>query len=64
MIEISVSRELAAEHPGFLAGCRARGHQVQVFGTSLEGPESGIAETRGPDHMPAAADIGEPEPGE
>ena len=31
MIEISISRELAAEHPGFMAGCAERGHQVEVF---------------------------------
>ena len=29
MIEISISRELAAEHPGFMAGCAERGHQVR-----------------------------------
>jgi hypothetical protein len=32
MIEISVSRELAAAHPGFMAGCADRGHGVEVFG--------------------------------
>ena len=33
MIEISISRELADEHPGFMAGCAERGHAVQVFGS-------------------------------
>ena len=60
MIEISINRELAAEHPGFLAVCAERGHQVQVFGTSRERPESDTAETRGPDDMPDAACIGPP----
>ena len=31
MIEISISRELAAAHPGFMAGCAERGHAVEVF---------------------------------
>ena len=62
MIEISISRELAAEHPGFLAGCAERGHQVQVFGTTHEPPESDAAETRDPDDMPDAAYIGQPDP--
>jgi hypothetical protein len=63
MIEISISRELAAEHLGFLAGCAERGHQVQIFGTSREQPESGAAETPSPDDMPDAACIGQPSPG-
>ena len=63
MIEISISRELAAEHSGFLAGCAARGHRVQVFGTSLEQRESDAAEPCDSDDQPAAADAGEPEPG-
>lgn len=32
MIEIRVSRELAAAHPGFMAGCAEREHRVEVFG--------------------------------
>ena len=60
MIEVSISRELAAEYPGFLAGCAERGHQVQVFGTTREQPESGAAETLSPDDMPDAACIGQP----
>ena len=31
MIEISISRELADAHPGFMAGCAERGHAVSVF---------------------------------
>ena len=31
MIEISISRELAAAHPGFMASCGERGHAVAVF---------------------------------
>ena len=31
MIEISISRELATAHPGFISGCVKRGHQVHMF---------------------------------
>ena len=31
MIEISISRELADAHPGFMAGCAERGHAISVF---------------------------------
>ena len=31
MIEISISRELADAHPGFMASCAQRGHAVNVF---------------------------------
>jgi len=55
MIEISISRELAAEHAGFLASCAERGHQVQVFGASGAQPESDAAKTRDPKDMPEAA---------
>ena len=37
MIEISISRELAAKHPGFIAGCAERGHQVEVFDDARSG---------------------------
>jgi len=37
MIEISISRELAADHPGFMAGCAERGHQVEVFNDARSG---------------------------
>jgi hypothetical protein len=60
MIEISISREFAAEHPGFLAGCAERGHDVQVFGTSDARLASHTAETGDPDSLPDAAYIGQP----
>jgi hypothetical protein len=63
MIEISISRELAAEHAGFLAGCAERCHQVQVFGIGRRQPESDASETRDPDDMPDAACIDKPDPG-
>ena len=31
MIEISINRDLADVHPGFMAGCAQRGHAVNVF---------------------------------
>ena len=33
MIEISISRELATAHRGFMASCAQRGHAVSVFGS-------------------------------
>jgi hypothetical protein len=39
MIEISISRELAAAYPGFIAGCAQRGHRVEVFGEATERAE-------------------------
>jgi len=37
MIEISISRELAADHPGFMAGSAECGHQVEVFDDARSG---------------------------
>jgi len=37
MIEISISRELADEHRGFMAGCAERGHRVEVFDDARSG---------------------------
>ena len=31
MLEISISSEMAAEHPRFMAECSERGHRVEVF---------------------------------
>ena len=62
MIEISISRELATEHAGFLAGCAERGHRVQVFGAAHEPPESDAAEARDPDGRPDAAYVDQPDP--
>ena len=31
MIEISISSEVADEHPRFMAECADRGHRVEVF---------------------------------
>jgi hypothetical protein len=42
MIKISISPELAAAHPGFMAGCAERGPHVDVVGdvaASSSGPE-------------------------
>ena len=59
VIEISISRELAAEHPGFVVGCAERSHGIEVFGTSHERPESAAAETRDRDDVPDAGYIGQ-----
>jgi hypothetical protein len=41
MIKISISNELAAEHPEFMAGCAERGHRVEVFGEATAGSTVG-----------------------
>ena len=46
MVEISISSELAAAHPVFMAGCAECGHQVEVFenaGTGAEAREVSVA---------------------
>ena len=43
MIEISISRELADAHPGFMARCAQRGHAVSVFDS--DGPAARPHET-------------------
>lgn len=45
VIEISINRDLAADQPGFMAGCAERGHRVEVFSDSHERSESDSAET-------------------
>jgi hypothetical protein len=62
MIKISISRELAADHPDFLAGRAERGHRVEVFGNRPESPESHAAEACNPDDLADAAHIGQPHP--
>ena len=36
MIEISISTELAAEHPRFMTECGGPGHRVEVFDSGDE----------------------------
>ena len=43
MIEISISRELADAHPGFMAHCADRGHAISVFDS--DGPAARPHET-------------------
>ena len=43
MIEISISRELADAHPGFMASCAQRGHAISVFDSAA--PEARPHET-------------------
>jgi hypothetical protein len=46
MIEISISRELAGEHPRFTAECAERGHRVEVFASNAGVSErAAVAET-------------------
>jgi hypothetical protein len=51
MIEISISRELADAHPGFIAGCAKRGHRVQVIANPVAGGDATApaGELGGPD---------------
>ena len=41
MLDISISSELAGEHPGFMAACATRGHQVNEFGDAEPAGTSG-----------------------
>jgi len=41
MLEISISSEMAAEHPSFMAECLERGHRVEVLASCAETRESG-----------------------
>ena len=41
MLEISISNEMAAEHPRFMAECVERGHRVEVFASCAATRESG-----------------------
>ena len=41
MLEISISSEMAAEHPRFMAECLERGHRVEVFAPCAETRVSG-----------------------
>ncbi len=36
MLEITISRDLAAAHPDFMAGCVQRGHRVGGFQLTLQ----------------------------
>jgi hypothetical protein len=40
MIEISISRELADAHPGFMATSAQRGHAISVFDSDRPGARS------------------------
>jgi hypothetical protein len=44
MLQISISSELAAEHPRFVAECAGRGHTIEVVGPDAE---NGQAATEG-----------------
>jgi hypothetical protein len=58
VIEISISRELAADHPGFVMCCAERGHRIEVFGASHERPDSDATEAPDSDDMLDADDVG------
>ena len=45
MIEISISRELADAHRGFMASCAQRGHAINVFDS--DGPRPALTRPPG-----------------
>ncbi len=63
MIEISISSELAAAHPGFMAGCAERGHRMEVFGGNRDGSDSPGAKTDERHELRDAAYTGRRPPG-
>ena len=63
MLEIAISRELAAAHPDFMAGCAQPYLRVEVFGDAHERPEARAAtDTPDPDRVPDAVYIGQRHP--
>ena len=56
MLQISISSEIAAEHPRFMAECSERGRRVEVFASCAETRESG----GGPRTSVDVAGVGQP----
>ena len=50
-MDISISSELAGEHPGFMAACAARGHEVDVFGGAEPAGRADAGNSRRPDRV-------------
>ena len=66
MIEISISRELADAHPGFMAGCAERGHAISVFDSdspAARSHETARAETHLAGDHAAGVPMGDRTPG-
>jgi hypothetical protein len=67
MIEISISRELADDHPSFVAHCADRGHAISVFDSDESAARSdetaGAATDLVGDHNTAGLSLGDRTPG-
>ena len=67
MIEISISRQLADVHAGFMAGCANRGHAISVFdsdGSAARPDEiAGAATDLVADHNATWVSMGDRTPG-
>jgi hypothetical protein len=66
MIEISISRELADAHPGFMAHCAHRGHAISVFDSdrpAARSHETAGAETHLAGDHAAGVPMGDRTPG-
>ncbi len=64
MLTIAISDDLAGEHPGFMAGCATRGHQVNVFGRARDaGQTVDAAADRAGDRDPRVRGSGQEEEG-
>ena len=48
MLKISISSELAAEHPRFMAAGAADGREVQVFGATEPETKTSLADEESP----------------
>ena len=55
MLDISISSELAGEHPGFMAACATRGHQVNVFGDAEPAGRADAGSNRRADRVASMA---------
>ena len=56
MLQISISGELANEHPWFMAACAERGRQVEVFGDARSGEKMNTMPVATPSNSEASAD--------
>jgi hypothetical protein len=56
MLQISISRELADEHPGFMAACAERGRQVEVFDHARSGEKVNTMPVATPSNSEASGD--------
>ena len=63
MLEISISSEMAAEHPRFMAECLERGHRVEVFGEAERNVNASSAFAHPPERVATVERLSARRPG-